>query len=316
MLQTIIKGFPVWAVLASFVAYLYPSLFLDFKSSIPVLLMIIMLSMGLTLKFDDFSRLSSFSKAMAVGILLQFSVMPCLAFFIAQILDLNQALTIGIVLVGSVAGGTASNVICYLAKGNVALSISMTAISTLLGVVFTPFLVESILSVSVKVPVQGMVVSLVQMVIIPVTIGVFTNQFLGQYTHRIKPVLPLISMLAIVFAIAIIVALNAAQLRELGAVVFFAVVLHNGLGLGLGYGICCLLGFDKTVSKTIAIEVGMQNSGLATALAVKFFTPLAALPAGIFSIWHNLSGSLLAYYWAKTTSEKHRKPVNNRESSK
>ncbi|CCN34263.1 putative Bile acid:sodium symporter [Vibrio nigripulchritudo SO65] len=312
MLKTIINWFPLWAILGSAAAYVQPDIFVPLKSQIVPLLMIIMLSMGLTLRIADFKRLSLYLKAVGVGVFLQFSIMPLAALLIAMAFGMNEALTIGMVLVGSVAGGTASNVICYLAKGNVALSITMTAISTLLGVVMTPFLVDLFLGVSVDVPVMQMVMSLVKIVLIPVSIGVFVNHFFSKAIERVNPVLPLISMAAIVLAIAIIVALNRDQIANIGAWVFFAVVLHNSIGLIAGYGLCRVLGFDKTICKTIAIEVGLQNSGLATALALKFFTPLSALPAGIFSIWHNLSGSVLAYFWSK--EEDKDKPFQEQKS--
>ncbi|BDU39339.1 bile acid:sodium symporter family protein [Vibrio nigripulchritudo] len=312
MLKTIINWFPLWAILGSAAAYIQPDIFVPLKSQIVPLLMIIMLSMGLTLKVADFKRLSSYLKAVGVGVFLQFSIMPLTALLIAMAFGMDEALTIGMVLVGSVAGGTASNVICYLAKGNVALSITMTAISTLLGVVMTPFLVDLFLGVSVDVPVMQMVMSLVKIVLIPVSIGVFVNHFFSKAIERINPLLPLISMAAIVLAIAIIVALNRDQIANIGAWVFFAVVLHNSIGLIAGYGLCRVFGFDKTICKTIAIEVGLQNSGLATALALKFFTPLSALPAGIFSIWHNLSGSVLAYFWSK--EEDKDKPFQEQKS--
>ncbi|KJY91449.1 bile acid:sodium symporter [Vibrio neptunius] len=301
MLRILINGFPIFALLGSVAAYMHPTIFTPLKSQIVPLLMLIMLSMGLTLSLDDFKRLTSSAKAVAVGLLLQFSVMPLSALLIAKAFDMSTALTIGMVLVGSVAGGTASNVICYLAKGNVALSITMTALSTLLGVVMTPFLVDATLGVNVDVPVSQMILSLIKIVIVPVSAGIFLNHFFRNKIAQITPVLPLISMFAIVMAISIIVALNHKHIADIGTWVALAVVLHNGLGLLLGYSVCKLLKFDHTTCKTIAIEVGLQNSGLATALALKFFSPLSALPAAIFSIWHNLSGSILAYYWSRSS---------------
>ncbi|MBD1557814.1 bile acid:sodium symporter family protein [Vibrio sp. S9_S30] len=299
MLNTIIHWFPLWATLGSVAAFFAPHIFVPLKSQIVPLLAIIMLSMGLTLKFEDFYRLASNLKAMSVGVFLQFSIMPLAAFIIALAFNMNDSLTIGMVLVGSVAGGTASNVICYLAKGNVALSITMTTASTLLGMVVTPFLVDLFLGIKVDVPVTQMVLSLVKSVLVPVSIGILLNHLFHKPIEQLSPVLPLVAMAAIVLAIAIIVALNRHQIANVGAGVLFAVVIHNSIGLIAGYSACRLLGFDKNTCNTIAIEVGLQNSGLATALALKFFTPLSALPAGIFSIWHNLSGSVLAYFWSQ-----------------
>ncbi len=299
MLRTITQLFPLWAVLFSLCAYFFPSAFVDHKSQIVPLLTIIMLAMGLTLKPKDFLNVITNKKAIGIGLILQFSVMPIAALLISLLLGFDPMLTIGMVLVGSVAGGTSSNVMCYLAKGDVALSITMTSISTLLGVVLTPLLVELLAGKAVDVPVAGMLISLVKIVLVPVAGGVLINAFLHSITEKLEPVLPLISMVAIVFIIAIVVALNAANLSTIGPIVALAVILHNSVGLASGYWISRLVGFDEKTCRTVAFEVGLQNSGLATALAMKFFTPASAVAGTIFSIWHNLSGSILAGYWAK-----------------
>ncbi|SBT16395.1 Sodium Bile acid symporter family protein [Marinomonas gallaica] len=295
----IIQLFPLWALLLSVMAYLQPTLFVDFKGYILPLLMVIMLAMGLTLSPKDFKAVGKNAKAVGVGVLLQFLVMPITALLIATLFGFDSDLTVGMLLVGSVAGGTSSNVMCYLAKGDTALSISMTAISTLLGVVFTPLLVAWMIGTSVDVPVSSMLLSLVKIVLVPVAIGVLLNTLAHGFVRRIEPALKYVSMFAIVFIIAIVVALSAGKIASVGALVAVAVILHNATGLILGYWVTAWLGFDKKVCRTIAFEVGLQNSGLASALAVKFFTPAAALPGSIFSVWHNISGSLLASYWSK-----------------
>jgi BASS family bile acid:Na+ symporter len=231
-------------------------------------------------------------------------VMPIAAFIIALSFGFDTQLTVGMLLVGSVAGGTSSNVMCYLAKGDTALSISMTAISTLLGVVLTPFLVSLMIGQSVDVPVASMLLSLFKIVLLPVAAGVLINTFFGNIIRKAEPVLPYLSMFAIVLIIAIVVALSSTKLVEVGLIVVAAVVIHNAIGLTLGYWVTHLLGFDKRVCRTIAFEVGLQNSGLAAALAIKFFTPMAALPGSIFSVWHNISGSLLASYWSRKPLDK------------
>ncbi|WP_375056860.1 bile acid:sodium symporter family protein [Zobellella sp. DQSA1] len=299
MLALIIQLFPLWALLLSVLAFLQPELFFGIRGQIIPLLTIIMLCMGLTLSLRDFRNVLTNKKALLVGVVLQFSVMPMVALLIAWLFGFDAELTVGMLLVGSVAGGTSSNVMCYLAKGDTALSISMTAVSTLAGVVLTPILVALLVGQTVDVPVQSMLVSLLQVVVAPVVLGVVLNYLAHGLIRRIEPVLPLLSMLAIVLIIAIVVALNAEKMAQIGAVVALAVILHNSCGLLLGYGITALLGFDRKTCRTIAFEVGLQNSGLATALAMKFFTPAAALPGTLFSVWHNISGSLLAGYWAK-----------------
>lgn len=299
MLALITQLFPLWALLLSALAFFQPSLFIGIKGQIVPLLTIIMLCMGLTLSIHDFRNVLARRKALVVGVILQFSVMPIIALLIAQLFGFDAELTVGMLLVGSVAGGTSSNVMCYLAKGDTALSISMTAISTLLGVLLTPLLVALLVGQSIDVPVQSMLISLLQVVVAPVLLGVVLNYVASKWVHKLEPVLPLFSMMAIVLIIAIVVALNADNIAHIGGIVAVAVILHNSCGLLLGYGITALMGFDKKTCRTIAFEVGLQNSGLATALAMKFFSPAAALPGTLFSVWHNISGSLLAGYWAK-----------------
>ena len=302
MIRTITQLFPLWAVLLSLYAYFSPNTFVDLKSEIVPLLTVVMLTMGLTLRPSDFLNVVSNKKAIVVGLVLQFSVMPLAAIAISLVLGFDPMLTVGMVLVGSVAGGTASNVICYLAKGDVALSITMTSISTLFGVLLTPLLVEVLAGQSVEVPALSMLLSLVKIVLVPVVVGVLMNVFFHRVTKRLEYILPLVSMSVIVLIIAVIVALNAEQLTQIGPIVALAVILHNSIGLASGYWICRALGFQERTSRTVAFEVGLQNSGLAAALAMKFFTPSAAIASTIFSIWHNLSGSLLASYWAKRSS--------------
>jgi len=308
MIKTMTNLFPVWAILLSVLAFFQPSLFTSLKSYIVPLLTIIMLAMGLTLTANDFTNVSKNIKAVSVGVVLQFTVMPIVALAIATLLNFDANLTVGLVLVGAVAGGTSSNVMCFLAKGDVALSISMTAISTLLGVIFTPLLVELFAGKAIDIPVMGMIVSLVKIVLVPVIIGVLLNTFLHKPIQKVAPSLPLISMLAIVLIIAIVVALNASKLVEVGAMVALAVILHNSFGLLAGYLITKKLGFEESVCRTIAFEVGLQNSGLATALAMKFFAPTAAIAGTIFSVWHNISGSILAGFWSR--SSKSAKKIN------
>lgn len=304
MIKTITNLFPVWAILLSVLAFFQPTIFTSLKSLIVPLLTVIMLAMGLTLTAKDFANVSKNIKAVSVGVILQFTIMPIVALAIATLLNFDVNLTVGLVLVGAVAGGTSSNVMCFLAKGDVALSISMTAISTLLGVIFTPLLVEMLAGKAIDIPVMGMIVSLIKIVLIPVILGVIINTFLHKPINKIAPALPLISMAAIVIIIAIVVALNVKQLIEVGVMVAIAVILHNSIGLLAGYFITKKLGFEEKICRTIAFEVGLQNSGLATALAMKFFAPTAAIAGTIFSVWHNISGSILAGYWSRCSPEK------------
>lgn len=291
--------FPLWAITLSIIAYLIPAPFIELKSGILPLLTVIMFSMGLTLSLDDFKRALSMPKIIISGLLLQYTIMPLAALVLARVLQLDPALTIGLILVGTCPGGTASNVITYLARGNVALSISLTSLSTLLAVVLTPFITLLIADTAIDVPAARMLLSILQIVIFPVALGLALKHYFSHTIQAVESYLPFIAIIAIVLIIAIITALNAEQFSQLSMLVLLAVALHNGIGLLAGYGSAKLLGYDIRECRTLAIEVGMQNSGLAVALAIKHFSVAAALPGAIFSIWHNLSGSALAYFWSK-----------------
>lgn len=258
-----------------------------------------MFIMGLTLSTSDFKRIISEPKPVAVGVILQFVVMPLSALILANMLQLSNQLTIGMVLVGSCAGGTASNVICYLAKGDVALSISMTLTSTLLGVVLTPLLCTFLLATTIDVNTWEMLFSILQIVLLPVAAGLLVNSLWSARIKTLEPLLPTVSVIVILIIIAIVVALNAGRLLDVGLVTLIAVILHNLTGLGCGFVVSRLLGLDLRQSQTVAIEVGMQNSGLGVTLALQFFSTTAALPGAMFSVWHNVSGSILASYWGR-----------------
>jgi len=289
--------FPLLALLAAIVAWLAPQWFAPLGSAITPLLTLIMFAMGLTLTLDNFRNLRNRPVPLLVGTALQFLLMPLLAFALAVSLQLSPEMTTGLILVGCCPGGTASNVVCYLARGDVALSISLTMLSTLLSVFATPLLTWFYLGQAIDVPIAGMMQSIVQIVLLPVVAGLLLNTWAGSTFSRLAPVLPVISVLAIVLIIAIVVALNAANFLQVSVAIVAAVILHNLAGYGSAYGICRWLRFDERICRTIAIEVGMQNSGLAVALASQFYSAAAALPGAIFSLWHNLSGALLAGLW-------------------
>lgn len=299
MIQHINTLFPLWALLFSIVAYTMPNIFVPLKGNIASLLIAIMFFMGITLRLEDFSRVLKQPKIIAITVALQFIMMPLIALFLSKILGFSTELLVGMVLVGAVSGGTASNVITYLAKGDVALSITMTITSTLLSVVATPFLTLLYVGQSIPVPTNDMLLSILKMVLAPVIAGVIVNYFLHKTIKRYEPYLATLSMVAIVFIIAIVVALNQGRIATIGLVTVAGIILHNISGLTSGYWVAKWLGYDHKICKTVAIEVGMQNSGLAVALAMKYFTPLSALPGAIFSVWHNISGALLAGYWSK-----------------
>ena len=255
--------------------------------------------MGITLTIADFKRVATQWKLVLLGTGLQFLIMPTLAILISQLLGLPTALTIGMVLVGACPGGTASNVIVFLGKGNVPLSITLTLFSTLLAPFLTPFILKTLLNQSIEIDVISMFLSIAQIVLLPIALGIALQHFLKKLTATLIPYASPISSIGIALIIACVLALNKANLVEFPLLVVFGVVLHNGLGFTLGYWGARLFTSSTTDAKTISIEVGMQNSGLAISLAQQFFSSyaLATLPGAIFSLWHNLSGILLSYFY-------------------
>ncbi|MEM7120748.1 MAG: bile acid:sodium symporter family protein [Pseudomonadota bacterium] len=291
--------FPLWAVIACIAAYLSPDTFASLRWAIVPLLAVIMFGMGLTLTPADFLRVATRPLVVVLGMALQFIAMPLAAFVIGLALGLEPMLLAGFVLLGASPGGTASNVICYLARGDVALSVSLTTVSTLLAVLLTPSLTWLYVGEAVDVAVGAMLLSVLKIVVAPVMLGVLINTFLGRFLRPAVAVFPLISVAAIVLAIAVVVALSADRIPQIGFLILIGVVLHNLIGLLAGYGGGVLFGQDRTTCRTLSIEVGMQNSGLALALATQFFSAAAALPAAVFSVWHNLSGAALAAWWSR-----------------
>lgn len=258
-----------------------------------------MLGMGVTLSIDSFLAVFKKPGVILLGTLMQYTLMPLAGWIVCLILKLPEDLAAGVILLGCCPGGTASNVISYLAKADVALSIVLTSVSTILAFLATPFLTWVFIGQSVNVDVMGMLMSVVNIVILPVVFGLLISFFFEKQIGAAKEIFPAISAAAIVIIIAVIIGTNSENLAHSGPLVLLAVILHNSLGLAGGYGVSKILKLSETEARTIAIEVGMQNSGLSVALAVKHFTAAAALPGAIFSIWHNLSGAFLAGHWAK-----------------
>lgn len=291
--------FPVWALVTGILAWCLPEPFIAAKPAIVWVLGLIMFAMGLTLRPENFLEISRRPAVILLGVFLQYAIMPALAWGLSLWLGLPASLMVGMILVGASPGGTASNVICYLAKGDVALSITLTTVSTLLAVIATPLLTLLYAGKAIDIPALKMLKDILLMIVIPVLGGVIINTLLDSHIQKIKHALPIISMTAILFIIGIVIALNHDRIEDIGKLLLLAVALHNGLGLMIGYLIPRALGKDQRTARTLAIEIGMQNSGLAVALAVKYFSPVSALPGALFSVWHNLSGSLLASYWRR-----------------
>ena len=260
------------------------------------LLMIVMFGMGLTMKLSDFAVVFARPRDVIIGCLAQFIVMPLLAFSLGKVFGLSNELLVGVVLVGTCPGGTSSNVITYLSKGDTALSVGMTSINTLLAPFLTPALTYLYLRTTVNVDVKSMFVSIIQVVIIPIGLGLMINKLFGKYTQKISDVLPTVSVTAICLIVAAVVSHNSEKILSTGLVIFAVVILHNLLGYLCGYLIGVFFKMDLPRKKAVAIEIGMQNSGLATTLAGTAFPNLAmaTVPGAIFSVWHNISGAILA----------------------
>lgn len=302
MLKKFTSLFPLWAVLLSAVAYVYPEYFAPHSNLIVPFLSLIMLGMGVTLSVDSFLSVLKRPYVVILGTLMQYTIMPLAAWIVCLALNLPADLMTGMILLGCCPGATASNVICYLAEGDVALSIVLTSVSTLIAFLATPFLTWLFIGQTVEVDVTGMIVSVINIVIVPVVLGLAINYFFEARIKAVRDIFPAISAAAIVIIIAIIIGTNSENLKQSGLLVLLAVVLHNGLGLAGGYGVAKALKLSEKEARTLAIDVGMKNSGLSVALAIKHFTAVAALPGAIFSIWHNLSGAFLAGHWSKETA--------------
>ncbi len=297
------RWFAVIVLAAGALALATPDTFSGWSPAVPWLLSVIMLGMGMTLRPVDFAIIARRPWALLLGVVVQYTVMPLLGWGIAQLLDLSPLLTAGMILVGSAPGGTASNVMVFLARGDTALSVAMTSVSTLLSPVVTPLLVLLLVGEDLPVAAGDLFVSIVQIVLVPVVLGLVLRLLVPRVIERVLDVLPLISVAGITAVVLAVVAASSSTVLSVGALVALAVVLHNVGGLGLGYLVGRVCGMPTSSRRAISIEVGMQNSGLAAALATVHFAPAAALPAAIFSVWHNVSGALLASYWSRRPVE-------------
>ena len=291
----------VLVLLVAIVALLVPASFAWIDTwAINPMLGAIMFGMGLTLSPQDFKVVLTRPKDILVGCLTQFTVMPLLALALTWAFALPQELAIGVILVGCCPGGTASNVITYLAKGDLALSVGMTAASTLLAPLLTPLLVWLLAGTMVHVDTLGMLMSIVYVVIAPIALGLLCQHLMSRIS-RLTAFLPVFSAIVIAMVVGIVVSHNANRLLTAGLLVVLVVVLHNLLGLAVGFTVGRLLRLPKPKRVALSIEVGMQNSGLASSLAVLHFAayPLAAIPGAVFSVWHNISGALAAKFYSR-----------------
>ncbi|HDL1112690.1 TPA: bile acid:sodium symporter family protein [Mannheimia haemolytica] len=303
--QFISKTFAIWVVFFAFIAAQFPETFKQFLPWIPYLLGIVMLGMGLTLTFKDFAEVTKNPKSVIIGVIAQFVVMPSVAYGLAKAFNLPADLAIGVILVGCCPGGTSSNVMTYLARGNTALSVACTTISTLLAPVLTPAIFYLFASQWLEINATAMFISVLQMVLLPIFVGVVIRTIFKQKVEQFSQTMPLISVIAIVLIVTAVVSVSRDRIIESGLLIFAVVALHNGLGYLIGYLASRLLKLPIADSKAVAIEVGMQNSGLGAALAALHFkaNPIIAVPSAVFSFWHNISGPILAMIFAKMKND-------------
>lgn len=279
-----------------------------------VFLGVIMFGMGLTIRMNDFKVVFSRPKEVIIGAVAQYTIMPLAAWVLCKVMHLPADLALGVILVGCCPGGTASNVITYIAGGDVALSVGMTIVSTLAAPLMTPFLVYVLAGAWVEVSFWAMVLSVIKVILVPVLLGILLRSLAGEHVDKVSDVMPLISVIAIVMIIGGIVAVNAEKILSCGVLVLVVVAIHNFFGMMLGLLVAKIFHVEYSRTTAIAIEVGMQNSGLAVSLAAANFAgnPLATLPGAIFSVWHNISGSIFASI-RRSGAERREKAVGSRK---
>lgn len=310
-MQTLIKlsnfvgrTFTFWVLLFAALAFLFPNVFAALRGYIPYLLGLVMFGMGITLTFNDFGEVFKHPKSVFIGVTGQFIIMPSIAFALAKAFDLPPDLAIGVILVGSCPGGTSSNVMTYLAKGNTALSVACTTISTLLAPLLTPAIFYVLASQWLEIDASKMFVDVLKMVLFPILIGLVVRALFKKQVGQFSQTMPLVSVISIVLILAAVVAISKDKIIESGLLIFGVVVLHNCLGYLVGFLAAKMFKLNIADCKAVSIEVGMQNSGLGAALAAAHFNPIAAVPSAVFSFWHNVSGPILANIFSNMKNNK------------
>lgn len=297
-MQFIQNGFVLWIMIGATWGYLAPEMSTAGKPWIPEALSGIMLGMGLTLTWQDLDNLRRSGKTLLFGVTLQYLIMPLSAWFLVEAFGLPKLLALGVILVGACPGGTASNVVTYLARGDVALSVGMTMVSTFLSPILTPLWIWVLATMWLAIDPFPLIWTVMKIVFFPVMLGIIIRRYWQPHEWFFEGFLPIVSMAIIAWIVGVIVGLNHNQLDVAGILVF-VVIIHNAIGLGFGYWGIRLNPATTIQRRTVAIEVGMQNSGLAVALALEHFEPMVAIPGAIFSIWHNITGPLLASFWRR-----------------
>lgn len=313
--QFVGSTFAVWVLLFAALGFFFPQTFIGFKAYVSILLGIVMFGMGLTLSANDFRDVFKRPKDVAVGVVGHFIIMPLVAYGLAVGLHLPPDIAVGVILVGCCPSGTSSNVMTFLAKGDVALAVSIASVSTVLAPFVTPALISLLANKWTPVDPKGLFMDIVQIVIIPIILGLIVKALFKKQAEASVAALPLVSTVSIVLIVSAVVAASQKNLLKTGLLIFVVVILHNVIGFLIGYLFAKAFGLDLAKRKAVTLEVGMQNSGLGVALASAHFNPIAAIPSAIFSVWHNLSGSILASIFNRMKEGQPSNAMNNKTAS-
>jgi bile acid:Na+ symporter, BASS family len=298
-------GFTLLIFFSAGIALAFPQYFLkigdfELKGLIVPLIQVIMFGMGTTMSIDDFSSVLKSPKAVFVGVVFHFIIMPLIGFSLARAFGFSGEIAAGVILIGCSPSGLASNVMCYIAKANVALSVTVTSISTLLAPFLTPLLMKYLAGNFIEIELITMIIDVAKMVFLPIVLGLIVNKLFKNYKEAIDKFLPKLSMAGIVMIICIITAAGRKSILEIGFILFFSTLIHNLLGYFLGYQSARLFKLPEQDCRTIAFEVGMQNGGLASGIAAKMGKiATVGLAAALFGPIMNITGSVLATYWSK-----------------
>lgn len=298
-----VTAFPAFILVGTIIAYFFPTPFVPLSGAITYFLIVIMFAMGLTLTIPDFQEIARRPWPVFIGVVGQFVIMPLCAIGVAKLLGLHPALAVGLLMLGSVPGGTSSNVIAYLSRGDVALSVAMTSVSTLLSPIVTPLLMLALAGEDIAIDGVGMALTLAQTVLVPVIGGLILRCIFDTMIAKITPILPWVSILGIGGVVFPTVANNGERLAQVGVIVIIAVLLHNVFGYLLGYAAGALLKMPPSYNRTMAVEIGTQSAGLSSGMAAKFFTPEAALPGAVAAVLHNITGALYSAIVRRFSSE-------------
>ncbi len=305
------KTFALWVVIVAVLGFLFPNVFKQFGPWIPYLLGVVMFGMGLTLSPADFREVFRRPFDVFVGIVGQFTIMPFGAYLVVKLFDLPPEIAVGLLLLGCCPGGTASNVVTFLARGDVALSVTITSCTTLLAPIMTPALMYLLASTWLEINPMAMLMSIVKIILVPIVVGVLMNRFFHRQVEKAVVALPAVSTVTIMLIVASIVAATKSQLISAGFMAFTAVAVHNAIGMLCGYILARICGMNYAKAKCLTFEVGMQNSGLGVALSGLHFAaaPMTALPSAIGALWHNITGPVIASYFASRDAHNAKNPL-------